>query len=108
MTPAFQAIQPGEVASYTINVHDAGVFSSTVNLLTASPSASLTLDILPNNVTPPGQATLWVTDTHAPGDVAGGVQFTLPVTGTAGGQTRSAGVELLVGGQQVYLPSLLK
>jgi hypothetical protein len=100
-------IAPGGVATYTLGVGSLGGFTETVSLLAASPSPSLTLGLAPSAVTPPGLATLTVTDTH-PGSLPSGLWYTLPVTASAGGLTQTTSVGLLVGGTQVYLPVVIK
>jgi parallel beta-helix repeat protein len=105
--PSLRLIAPGGVATYTLSVGSVGGFTETVSLLAASPSLSLTLNLAPDAVTPPAQATLTVTDTHA-GSLPSGLWYTLPVTASADGLTQTASVGLLVGGTQVYLPLVIK
>jgi parallel beta-helix repeat protein len=105
--PSLRLIAPGGVATYTLGVGSLGGFTETVSLLAASPSPSLTLGLAPSAVTPPGLATLTVTDTH-PESLPSGLWYTLPVTASAGGLTQTTSVVLLVGGTQVYLPLVIK
>jgi parallel beta-helix repeat protein len=105
--PSLRLIAPGGVATYTLGVGSLGGFTETVSLLAASPSPSLTLGLAPSAVTPPGLATLTVTDTH-PESLPSGLWYTLPVTASAGGLTQTTSVGLLVGGTQVYLPVVIK
>src|SRR5690606_1129419 len=88
VTPPSQGIDPGAAAVYDVQVWPVGGFSDTVGLLTASPSPSLTVALAPTEVTPPGQATLTVTDTHA-GPLLPGLYDLVPVTRTASDVTRS-------------------
>jgi parallel beta-helix repeat protein len=106
--PSARAIAPGGVASYVLSVQSLGGFSSTVNLSTASPSPSLVLSLAPTAITPPGQATLTVTDTHSGQTLVPGLWFHIPVTGTGGGDTQTVYADLLVGGVRVYLPLILR
>jgi hypothetical protein len=112
--PSMQVISPGGVATYTLSVGSLGGFAEAVDLVTASPSPSLTLSLVPNTVSPPGWATLIVTDSlqfpgnlEFPGNWAS-LWYTLPVTATGGGVTRSTSVSLLVGGTRIYLPVVLR
>jgi hypothetical protein len=57
-------------------------------------------------VIPSGQAALAVTDTHT-GTLLPGLWYTIPITGTGGGVTRTVSVSLLIGGAHVYLPVVL-
>lgn len=104
--PSTQAIDPSDVATYTISL--SGAFSGTVSLLAASPSPSLTLGLTPTSFTQPGQATLILTDTHSPGSLSSGLWYSIPLTATGDGLTRTASVNLLVGGARAYLPMILK
>ncbi len=76
--------------------------------MTTSPSPSLTLQLAPTNLTPPGQATLIVTDTHPIGPLLPSLFYQILVTGTAGSLTQTTTVNLLVGGARAYLPVILK
>jgi hypothetical protein len=106
-TPAAQAIDPGGVATYTVEVKAGGGFAHIVALAANSPSPSLTVEIAPTAVDPTGQATLTVADSHA-GPLLPGLWYTVPITGTGGGVTQVTSVHLLVGGVRVYLPLILK
>jgi hypothetical protein len=116
-TPALRFIQPGGVATYTLSVGSLGGFAEAVGLIAASPSPSLTLSLVPNTVSPPGEATLTVTDSlQFPGNSEfpgnwrnwASLRYTLPITATGGGITQSTSVSLLVGGAYVYLPVVLR
>jgi hypothetical protein len=106
VTPPARAIDAGSVATYTIGVY--GNAGGPVTLTTASPSPSLTLQLLPASLTPPGQVTLIVTDTHPAGPLLPGIWYSLPITGTGGGLTQTASASLLVGGARTYLPVILR
>jgi parallel beta-helix repeat protein len=106
-SPSARAVAPGGVAFYILSVQSLGGFDATVNLSTASPSPSLLLSLAPTAVSPPGQATLTVTDTHAGPTLMPGLWFHIPVTATGGGDTQTVRAGLLVGGVRVYLPSIL-
>ncbi len=107
-TTNWRAILPGGVATYTIGVQPVGGFTSSVTLVTASPSPSLTLHLGPALVTLPAQATLIVTDSHRGPSLLPGLWFTLPVTATAQSVTQTLNLSLLVGGARVWLPLVLR
>jgi hypothetical protein len=99
---------PGGVATYTLGVQSIGGFTATVTLVAASPSPSLTVYLNPAALTPPGQATLSITDSHPGPTLLPGVWYTVPITASGGSITQSTGVRLLVGGARIRLPILLK
>ena len=102
--PPVQGIAPGGVATYTLSLVPLGSFSQTVTLLAASPSPSLTLSLAPAAVVPPGQSLLRISDAHAGWTTPPGLWYTVPVTATGGGYTRTLTVGLMVGGRHFYLP----
>jgi hypothetical protein len=106
LTPASQAIEAGAGATYTLNLTALGNFSGTVTLAASHPA--LNLSVTPASLTPPGQATLSLTDTHPAGPLLPGVWYSVPVTATGGGLTRTTSLILLVGGARNYLPVILK
>lgn len=107
VTPTTRAIEAGQSATYLLNLSVAGNFSSTVNLSTVSPPSGLLLNLSPTSLTPPGQVTLTLTDTH-PGPLTPGLWYSLAVTATSGSFIRNATMNLLVGGTKIYLPIILK
>jgi parallel beta-helix repeat protein len=106
-SPSGRAIAPGAVATYTLSIQPTGGFTATVVLSAGNPSPALTLGLNPTAVSPPGQARLTITDTHA-GPLLPGVWYTIPITGSGGGVTQTTNVRLLVGGARVYLPIVLR
>lgn len=106
--PSFRSIQPGGSATYLLNLTVAGNFTSTVSLTTGSPPPNLQVSLSPGSLTPPGPATLTLTDTHVISPLIPGVWHNLLVTAAGGGFTRTATVSLLVGGARAYLPVILK
>lgn len=107
--PATQAIEPGSVAPYEVTVSADGNFSDPVTLMAHNPSSpSLMLSLAPTIVTPTGQATLILTDTHPAGTLLPGLWYSVPLTATGGGLTRTTTVDLLIGGARSYLPVILK
>jgi hypothetical protein len=102
--PPGQGIEPGGVATYDVLVQPVGGFGDPVTLASASPSPSVTLRLLPATVVPPAGALLTVTDTH-PGPA---LVYTLTISGTGGGFTRTAFARLWVGGTRTHLPLLIR
>ncbi|MBL7063149.1 MAG: right-handed parallel beta-helix repeat-containing protein [Anaerolineae bacterium] len=107
-TPSSRAISPGGIARYDIGVQPIGGFTHTVTLVATSPSPSLTLSLAPTALDSAGQGTLTLTDTHPGPTLLPGLWYTIPITGTGGGVTRTVSVGLLVGGARVYLPVILR
>ena len=107
VTPLSRAIDPGGVATHTLTVRQIGGSAATVSLVASSPSPSLTLQLVPTEVIPPGQATLTVTDSHPGPTLLPGLWHNIPITAT-NGMTQTTSVGLLVGGARVYLPLVLK
>jgi hypothetical protein len=103
-----QAIGPGETAVYGIHVEAMGAFSASVALTCGPPPGDLVLSLMPTVVTPGGEATLTVTDTHTGTGLLPGLWYTIPVTGTGKGSSRMVEVRLLVGGRRIYLPVVLR
>jgi hypothetical protein len=100
-TPSVQAVDPGGVAHYSLRLHPPDL-PHTVTLTAASPSPSLTLVLSPTVVASDTVATLTVTA------LLPGLSYTIPITGTGGGFTQTASVELRVSGVRVYLPLVLR
>jgi parallel beta-helix repeat protein len=106
--PSSRAIVPGAVATYGLSVQPVGGFSAAVTLVTASPSPSLTVGLVPPSIVLPGQATLTITDTHSAVSPWPDVWYRVPITATGDGVTQTTTVGLLVGGTRVYLPLVLR
>jgi hypothetical protein len=103
VTPAALAIAPGGVATFTVTV--AGAAGDPITLST-SPAPSLTLQLTPQSLVSPGQATLRVTSLHAGPQLLPGRWYSLPITATGPSGVRSTQARLLVGGVRVYLPTV--
>jgi hypothetical protein len=99
--PSSRTVDPGGVATYTIRGGP-----GTATLVAASPSPSLTVQLVPTSVAPSGYATLTVTDSHT-SPLLPGVWYNIPITAT-GSVTQTTSVNLLVGGARPYLPVVLK
>jgi hypothetical protein len=108
-SPSVQVIQAGDATSYTLNLQASSEFTAAITLNVTNPApADLNLNLFPSPITPPGQATLTITDLHAPGPLVPGAFYSLPIVATGGGVTRTTTVNLLVGGTQAYLPLIRK
>ncbi len=104
MEPAARAIEPGEQTAFT--VQSEGVYGGNITL-TVSTAPALNVALHPATIAVPATATLALTDTHS-GAVQPGIVYTLTVTATGGGYTRTATAQILVGGRRVYLPLILR
>jgi hypothetical protein len=103
----FDAYPRYAIATYTVEVRPIGGSASAVSLIASSPSPSLTLQLAPAQVIPPGQAILTLTDSHPGPTLPSGLWYVVPLTATDG-VTQTTSVRLLVGGVRVYLPLILK
>lgn len=103
--PALQAVDFGAVATYSLQVQPIGGSSAGVTLTTGTPPPNLSYQIIPTTVTPPGQATLIVTDSHPKS--ADSLLANIEITATSSGGAQSKTVQLLVGPKKVYLPMIL-
>jgi hypothetical protein len=107
-SPTSQAIQPGGIAVYSLSLQAVGGFSGVVNLSASNPSpGDLLVSLDAEQVTPPAQVTLTVTDTHS-APLPAGLWYTLSISAASAEQVQSIAVNLLVGGQQLYLPLALR
>jgi hypothetical protein len=104
--PMSRTIQPGGVVSYQLVLTKSAAFTGVVSVTTSSPSPSLTLKLSQASITPPATIGLTITDTHAPGSPP--IWYSIPITATDGGVTRSVSVGLLVSGTHTYLAMVLK
>ncbi len=107
VAPTSRVIDPGGVATYTVSVRAVSGSTATVSLTASSLSPSLTLQLTPTQVIPPGYATLTVTDSHPGMTLLPGLWHNVPITGT-NGLTQTIIARLLVGGARVYLPLVLR
>ncbi len=108
ISPASQAIQPGETATYRFHVIDIDHLGDTVTLSVGSPSPSLTVWLAPTALDLPGQVTLTLTDTHSSGSLVPGMWYSVPITATGDGFAHATRAGLLVGGVRLYLPVILR
>jgi hypothetical protein len=109
ITPSSRSIDPGSGTTYLLKVQSSGLFTKPVTLNITNPApAFLSISPTSSTFTPPGQVTLTITDLHAPGQLLPGVWYSIPVSASGGGITRTTQVKLLVGGTRTYLPTVLK
>jgi hypothetical protein len=106
VTPLYQVIDPGGTAVYTIDMQPIRDFTETITLTINLP-ISLTASIVPEILTPPGQATLTITDTHTT-PLSSGIWYSIEVFAEGGGASRVYPIWLLVGGSEVFLPIVKK
>lgn len=109
-SPSLQQVETGGLATYTLQVQHGEHFTPTVSLQVAtSPSPDLLLSLSsPTSFAPPGgQTTLTLQDLHAP-PFSAALWYTIPITASGGGITRTIDVRLLVNGERVLLPVLLR
>jgi subtilisin family serine protease len=91
-TPASRAVNPGQTATYTIDIASLGGFAGTVALSATGLPAGATASFSPSSVTAPGTSTLSVTT--GAGTPEG--TFALTITGTSGGVQHATTVTLVV------------
>lgn len=103
-SPAIQQIDPGGSAPFSFLVECVGNCASAVAVGAESPDPCLELTLNRSVVTQDSEVTLTVTDLGC----AGGGLHRLPVTATGGGFTRTATVDLFVGGSRIYLPLVVR
>lgn len=105
--PPAQAIQPGESAVYALRVSAVGEFDVPVALAHSPAPAGLVLSLEPTTVAPGNAATLTLNDSHT-GSLLPGLAYTVLITGSGDGLTKTETVHLIVGGARFYLPVVVK
>ncbi len=108
VNPIARSIDPGGSAKYQLAFQASGGFAGSITLTASSPSPSVTLSLSFVVITPSINVTLTLTDTHPIGLLQPGVYYSIPITATGAGITRTASIGLLIGGWKVYLPFILK
>ncbi len=104
-TPSARAIAPGEATTFSVNVQPIGSFTATVALTTSLPSQDLIINLAPLSIAPPGTATLIVTSSSG---ISTPTWYTILIMATSAEITQTIGINLLVGGERVYLPIIRK
>jgi hypothetical protein len=103
IAPEFQAIAPGGTARYQLSLEP----EMPITLTVANPAPNA-LDITPEGSTVILPDLLVVQDVSTNTDAFPARTYTIPITATGGGLTRTAQARLMVGGARVYLPLVLK
>jgi hypothetical protein len=106
--PIKPTIAAGETAQYELNI--AGLSSGetvTLNVGQSSP-AGLEVTVTPKTISAPGGKAVVTLRDRNNSDSARSVLYTVPVTASNGEETRTAALAVLVNGQFVYLPSVLR
>jgi hypothetical protein len=106
--PIEPAIRSGGTARYELNV--AGLSSGETVTLEAGQSspAGLEVTVTPATIAAPGGTALITLRDRTNGDSGQSTVYTVPVTASNGQETRTAELAVLVNGQFIYLPSVLR
>lgn len=110
LEPITRNIDTRGTAEYSIRVERLYNFTDTVTLqVGAPPSPHLIISPpVPPALSQPGaQSTLRITDNHDP-SFSDSVSYSIPITGTGGGLSRTGTVYLLLNGKIIYLPMITK
>lgn len=111
VVPATQAVGFGGVATYTVQIMHGAPSAAPVTLqVAASPSPDLVVGLdSPGHFLPPGgHATVTLTDLYPEPPHRSGIWYTVPITATSNGVTKTASLGLLVTNIHAYLPTILK
>lgn len=93
---------------FTIDVARTGAFNSTVSTAVSNPSPSeVSVQVSGGTLTPPGQIQVTLTDLH-PANFTGSRIYVVPVQVSGGGVTQSVELVLVVNGEQVFLPVVVR
>jgi hypothetical protein len=105
--PSVRFVDPGGETHYALRLHPADL-SYTVTLTVTSPSPLLVTSLSSPLLAADAVVTLTVTDHHTDSVIVPAQEYVLPITATGGGFTQISSVRLLVGGERVYLPTILQ
>ena len=103
ISPAIAWIQPGDTATYSVQVNQGGGSTSPVTLTVTNPDPSNLSINLPSPVTPPTQISLQVTSLHDEALIPAR-HYQLPLTISSSTESVELNVSLYVGGARLYLP----
>jgi hypothetical protein len=106
-SPGSQSIFPGASASYQIEVLSSDTIVDPLTLSATNNYPDLDMSLTPTTILPGQTATLTLTDTRS-GSLTPGVWHTIPITASNGDLTLTTEVTLLVGGQRVFLPAIIR
>ena len=108
VTPSYQEIPADGEAHYIIQVQPVNGFSATLTINTDTPTELVT-NLTPRTLEPSSQTSseLYLSYNQSI-PVGTGHWFTIPIEVSGGGISRQINVDLLVGGQHVHLPLVLK
>lgn len=108
VTPSYQEIPADGEAHYIIQVQPVNGFSATLTINTDTPTELVT-NLTPRTLEPTSQTSseLYLSYNQSI-PVGTGHWFTIPIEVSGGGISRQINVDLLVGGQHVHLPLVLK
>ncbi|MCB0213613.1 MAG: PQQ-like beta-propeller repeat protein, partial [Anaerolineae bacterium] len=104
IAPSNQSIDTGESASFDIKIMPTGGFTKTISLNASSPSGDVQVSLNTQNIVPPGQATMMVTDLHDKDSLTSGLWYTFPIIAIGDDIVRSSNINLLVNAQKTYIP----
>jgi hypothetical protein len=99
-----KAIAPGGTAAFAVDVGGAAVPVSIAVSEPTGPAPLPTVTVTPASLTPPGRVTVTLADRHAAGPLSPGASYSVTLTASGGGNTRTIELRLIVGGERVYLP----
>lgn len=101
-SPALQMVDAGGAAQYTISLTPFGSFNAPVTLSLATQPSGLNASFNTNTITPPGNATLTLTDQLGSGT------FQLQINANGGGVSHAIPISFSVIKEKVYLPLVLR
>src|SRR5262249_11737098 len=102
--PDALAIKPGASAVITLDLVPGEGAGGPVALSATVAPAGPTVSLSAGSATPPAAPTITVTDNHPSGPLQPGILYTITVTATGDGRTRTLKIPVLVGGSRVMLP----
>lgn len=107
VNPSSQAIFPGEVTTYDIQVLSSDTIVDPLDLVVTENYPDITWSLSQPSILPGQTATLTVTDLRN-GTLSPGVWHTISLTGTNSNLSLETEVTLLVGGERTFLPVILR
>ena len=108
VTPSHQQIPFGGTAVYNLETESYAGFTETVVLTASNTSPDLSFELTATEILPGNSVLLTVTHHNIDTVVLPGLWHTVPVTATGGNITWVRSVSLLIGGDRIYLPLLIK